>query len=96
MHKRIKLKIETFQRKPQEPVEPWAQTDWEKGEEQERPEDLSDYEPFVVDGGIDALDVQSYMRVRDDRVAVCLKNGAVLSAVCTLEEFELALERVGL
>lgn len=92
--KRISLKIETFQKKPEEPDDSWGS--WNDEEKDDKPEDLSNYEPIVVDGGVDALDIQSWMRVRDDRVAVVMKNSAVLSVVGTLEEFERKLEEVGL
>jgi hypothetical protein len=91
--KRIKLKVETFQKKPQEPANEWDQWDDKPGEE--KPESLADYEPMLVDGGCDVLDIQTYMQVRDDRVAVVFKNGAVLSVVSSLVEFERKLAEVG-
>jgi len=92
--KRIRLKLETFQKINKEP-EPWEQSVWDD-EDERPPERLSDYTPLTVEGGINALAIDSYMAVRDDRVAVVMESGRVHSVVSSLAEFEQKLTEVGL
>lgn len=86
--RRISCKIETFTKLPKED-DPWSTPDW-------NPDPKQQYDSLIIDGGFDADDLQFYMGVRDDRVALGLKGGRVLSIVCSLEEFEHLLESVNI
>lgn len=81
--KKLKCTIETFSKVREEP-EPWKTSEW--GEDEE-----TKFEPRLVKGVLDAGDIQYYMGVRDDRVAVIFKNGAVVSVVVEFEVFDTAV-----
>ena len=86
--RRLRFTIETFT-KVSTPSEPWEAPEWSPDER----ENETVYEPRHVQGVIDADDIQYYFGVRDDRVAVIFKNGAVVSVVAEFEKFYAEVEK---
>lgn len=82
--RRLRFTIETFT-KVSTPSEPWEDSEWSPDGDENK------YEPRHVQGVIDIDDIQYYFAVRDDRVAVIFKNGAVVSVI---DEFETFYHRV--
>lgn len=87
--RRMRFTIETFTRMRAQASEPWETNEWDPEDDRE---DETQYTPRHVQGVIDVDEIQYYFGVRDDRVAVVFKNGAVVSVVAEFEKFYAVVE----